>query len=199
MEPTYSADHTARALTYLTTMFRGRPVITGLLSALVGRIQAVEDAAKTVIDGRQLGNPGAVGAPLDTLGAVVGEGRKGRSDSDLTEAIRLRVLINRCVSVMPQVLQIVAVAARGNPWEYAEQWPAGYSVLFGGDASAFRALATATGLVRPNGVDALAMHTTGALSGVLRPSAQGGGASRARGPGSYYGSASGSVFPHVQR
>lgn len=202
MIPSPVIDHVPDALGKLTSMFREKRNVRAMLSAYVRQVQLLEAAAWVVINARAL--DGSIGGiVLDALGALVGELRAGRSDADYRESIRLRILINRSTGRTPEVIAIIARSAGVNPWEYAESYPAGLFVTFGGTVAQVRALARALEECVPLGVDALAYYTTGPFGELFRPTWSGAPSVRPRGP-SWTSSAPAdgsarSVFAHVQQ
>lgn len=167
MIPTKNTSHTAEAKKLLTSMFRGRPVIEGLLKAIVDQVQTLENVAWQVIEGRQLDN--AIGIQIDKIGGIVGEDREGRDDADYKEAVRLRILINRSNGKVDDILKIALAAARGNPWQFWDYFPAGYVVLFGGTSAALLAFAQAMREAKPNGVNAHVLYTDQPFSDLFSP------------------------------
>jgi hypothetical protein len=118
-------DHQASARALLTDMFRGKPVIEGLLDSFTGQVQELEVAVFDVILLRLL--PNAALAQLDTLGALVGEPREGRSDTDYREAIKLRIRVNRAQGKAEDVIHTASISTDHN-FQYDEWFPAGWEV-----------------------------------------------------------------------
>lgn len=179
MIPTPITDHVERGKARLTSMFRGRAVIEGLLKVYLGKIQTLENEFWLVINGRSIDT--AIGAQLDKVGALVLETRDGRADADYREAIRLKVLILRSTGRVVDVLRIINIASKGAYWEYRDAYPAGFHALFTGDVPAFRALAHALTQAKPNGVGRNVLYGTPHTE-LFRPSSCVGVASKARGP-----------------
>lgn len=126
MIPTPNTSHTAQALALLIDQFKGRPVIEGILASWTNRVQELEDALVAVAVSRLLGS--AVDAQLDSLGDLVGEARKGRSNDIYREAIRLRVKVNRANGKAEDVIQTVNIATLGADFDYREIYPAGFEI-----------------------------------------------------------------------
>jgi hypothetical protein len=165
--PSVITTHVAEGKKLLTSMFRDRKVVAGLLAAYLKQAQLLEDAIWQVIDGRTLED--AIGNQLTIIGALVGEKRKGRSDTDYREAIRLRILINRSTGKVSELIYIIFVAARGAEWKYWEGYPAGFTVLFGGTTAGFAALKDAVLEAKPAGVGKGLMFTSGTLANLFKP------------------------------
>ncbi len=189
-------DHPGQAVALLTSAFRDQRVTPALLRTFANRVQDLEAAIWTVINGRNLTN-GAGGVVLDTLGGLVGEARNGRSDADYVAAISLRIKINRSTGRTPEVLAIVALAANGAPWEYHETPPAGFVVLFAGTSSGAKALGAVIDSCKPVGVEAGVWYTSIGLASLFRPSSVYGGTIADRALGSSYGGGFVTVFPSI--
>lgn len=116
--PSVEADHEGSGLDLLISQFKGKPVVEGFLSVFLRRVQDLEDVLWDVIDMRALET--ASGAQLESLGALVGESRLGRSDSDYRLAIRLRVRVNRSKGRTVDVIDVATLAADGAEVTYLE-------------------------------------------------------------------------------
>ncbi len=125
MIPVQEADHSGTGLALLIDQFRGQHSVRGILNSFLSQVQEVEDATFAVISGRIL--DAAVDAQLDSLGDLVGEPRKGRSDTDYREAIRLRIRVNRSNGRAEDVIDVVRIATSG-ALIYNEYYPAGFEV-----------------------------------------------------------------------
>lgn len=101
--------------------------IQKLLSLFAGPIQDLEDQAWLILNGMILGN--ATGDQLDKLGAVVGESRGARSDTDYRTAIRLRIRANRSKGRAEDLIDVARLAAVNSVPYYAEFFPAAWEVL----------------------------------------------------------------------
>jgi len=84
--------HVLDALTRLVSQFRDQPDLASFQSAFVNRIQEMEGALQELLAERSLDS--AVGVQLDGLGALVGQAREGRDDSDYRLVIRARIALN---------------------------------------------------------------------------------------------------------
>lgn len=166
MIPAPNLSHEVEARNLLTSMFRNRRVVVGLLSAHVRRLQAIELAMWTSILGRTLSG---VGWTLDTIGKIIGEPRGDRHDARYRVGLALRVLVNRSDSLLPSLLHIVDVASEGEPWSYFPAYPAAFRIIFSGDLDHLLELQRAIREVRPVGVRASIVWQGGATS-LLIPS-----------------------------
>lgn len=92
MALTQLTTHAVDAVARLLSQYRDKPRIAGLVSALAGRGQAVENALWSIL--AQLALATAADSWLDRLGAIVGEPRDGRVDSVYRASIRARIYAN---------------------------------------------------------------------------------------------------------
>ena len=168
MIPVHDTKVTSGGLALLTSMFRGRKGISGLLAAHLNRQQEIEDALWTAILQRNLDD--GAGYVLDVLGQLVGEPRGGRDDEHYQAALGLRILINRSFSLLPDILEIVDTASDGEPWDYVDAFPAGFRINFAGDVPHVLALLAALAEVRPLGVRCDLVWSDAPLSTMLVPS-----------------------------
>jgi hypothetical protein len=104
--PSREDAHVATGKALLIEQFRKKPVIGGFLESFLSRIQDLEDEIWIVLWGWYLGN--AQAGQLDDLGAIVGEGREGRDDTEYEAAIRVRIRVNRSKG---RSVDVIAVAA----------------------------------------------------------------------------------------
>ena len=115
-------DHTSLALARLASQFAESPKLRALLAQLVGPLEVVETEADNLRDERWIDT--AVGAQLDGLGTIVGEGREGRNDDDYREALRFRVFINVSKGTPPDVIHALDYITKADDVQYMESWPA---------------------------------------------------------------------------
>lgn len=159
MIPDPIEDHVARAQSRFTSLFQNKRVIAALLRSIIRQVQDLENATWDAIHARRLDDPRCIGVQLDAIGAIVGVKREARSDAAYRAAIRLQILLNRSKGSVSDLLAILAVAAGVNPWEYYENYPAGYSVLFGGSQADYNALLNALRRADPAGVSGKILYT----------------------------------------
>lgn len=117
---TQRAKIVTEALDRLTSSWRGKRVVEGLVSANALPWQTYEDDLFDVLNGFLLGN--AIGAQLDVLGELVGEPRQGRSDTVYRLAVRVRIAVNRSRGTSEDVLKVFGLL--GFPFSYEEFFPA---------------------------------------------------------------------------
>lgn len=125
MIPTKNTKHVTEARELIIDQFRGRRVIQGILDAVVGETQALEDATFDVIMKRLLTD--ATDAQLDSLGDLVGEPRLARDDDPYRAAILLRIRVNRSQGKAEDIIQTAAIYT-DNDFAYVEIYPAGFYV-----------------------------------------------------------------------
>lgn len=114
MLPERNSAHVVEARKLLIGQFRGKPVIQAFLDAYVKRLQDVEDVLWDVVDKRILDN--ATAAQLETLGKLVGEIRRGRTDAQFRLGIRIRIRVNRSKGRITDVIDVAGLAnAPGTP------------------------------------------------------------------------------------
>ena len=94
------ADSTAR----LTSIFKGKTRIEGLLRAFLTGHQNVENALQTMLEERSLLT--AVGAQLDIIGEIVGQPREGRSDEEYLNYIIAKIGQNTSKGTATEVITI---------------------------------------------------------------------------------------------
>jgi hypothetical protein len=97
-------DHVDRALARLVTQLRESASHRGLIAAIVGPAQSIEEALAASLVLRQIET--ATGAQLDEIGAVVGAYREGRTDDELRARVRVAVLVNRRSGEVETLIQI---------------------------------------------------------------------------------------------
>lgn len=156
MIPNSDNKYQEKALGYLTSMFKGRPVIEGLLKVISGRGQDLEDQLWAVINGRLLGTVyvptplydegeayqpdlfgaldtevalDAEGAQLDVLGALVLQPRYGMSDADYILWLKARIRALRTIGTAKDVTEVLQLIAQiGAVFRYEDDYPAGFRV-----------------------------------------------------------------------
>lgn len=106
--PIVDNKHAVDANALLTSMFRDKANVAGILQALAEEVQALEDAMWTLIIGRILDN--AVGVTLDKWGQIVGQPRDGRTDTVYRLAIRVRIFVNRSNGLAEDIIQLILLA-----------------------------------------------------------------------------------------
>ena len=108
-EPTKITDHTAQAKARLIYQYQEKERLAAVLEALVDQVQDAEDAAWDLRASLFL--DAATKDRLNILGAMVGEPRRNRSDTDYILAIRTRILINRSNGNPDDLIEIFRAGA----------------------------------------------------------------------------------------
>lgn len=194
MIPTPITNHTEDAKAHLTSMFRSRRVIEGLLSAFINRIQTLENTANEILGEWNLDTDND--RILDMFGKIVGEPRDGRTNDDYRAAIRLKIRVNKSTGKLREFLYILFLAAHGTVWEYYPAFPAGvFAVFF--DLPTFKVMQRFGGAIVPAGVSFSVGYSPELPGEVFRPDSTTGAVSSAVGPNSSVGSSPASSFVHV--
>lgn len=112
-----------RGLGLLIEQYKDKPRLAALLTSYLDRIQELEDAIWSVIEGRLIDQ--AVGVQLDILGKLVGQSRIDLDDEIYRTRIRTRIRANRSLG-HPEDLIAVTQTCIGLdiPFEHRELYPA---------------------------------------------------------------------------
>ncbi len=109
MLPEPNEQHVIEARKLFIEQFRGKRVVQGFLDTYIRRLQDIEDVLWEIIDARILDN--AVDAQLDTLGRLVKETRRGRSNLVFRNGIRIKIRVLRSKG---RILDVIDVATLAN-------------------------------------------------------------------------------------
>ena len=131
MSLTPLASHTARAISRLTTQFRGKANIEALVSIFCDELDELETAFFQLLNNRALDV--AVGVNLDNLGQIVGISRAGRTDEEFRAAIRVQIATNVANGTYNEFLQLAKIALNRDI-DVEERFPAGLRVTAYGAA-----------------------------------------------------------------
>lgn len=150
------ATHVQDGKDRLTSMFRGRTTVEGILGAYLTPVQTFENACWSILSALKLDTSGIM---LDLLGGIIGEARKGRGDSLYRKALAVRVLVNRCTGRIPEILHIIDSVLRYSTLPYVWSYQGGYSIgftitLLSNDSEILEILVEALRQVHPVGVGA---------------------------------------------
>ncbi len=99
-------NHVEQALALLPSQFTDSAKLRSLITALVARVQEIEDDTWACIEDRMLST--AEGVQLDQYGKVLGQPRDGLSDDDYRALLGIRILANRSNGQADVILQVVA-------------------------------------------------------------------------------------------
>lgn len=122
--------HGAEALGRFTEQFKNKPNLTKLVAAFAERTQGIENITWQIYNARMLAN--AADARLDDIGAIVGQPRDGRDDTEYRQWISARIVINRSNATPDDTLHVLELVIPDYPGSLVEYYPAAYAVrLFG--------------------------------------------------------------------
>jgi hypothetical protein len=120
-------DHVARALARLLTQNRNSLSHRGLVSAFVNQAQALEDALFAFLLIRNVDT--ATSAQLDEIGAIIGQPREARTDTDYRLWIHARILLNKGSGEIETLIAVADLLFPGASIRLVEIPPAG-AVIF---------------------------------------------------------------------
>lgn len=109
MIATQLQTHTQDALDRLLSSLKGRPVLSGIISALGNEAQSFENAAFPIAAGRMLVDGNAVGAQLDGIGALVGLPRGAVPDSEYRLLLLATIAANNSKADRETLLRIAQI------------------------------------------------------------------------------------------
>ena len=99
-------NHVEQALALLPSQFTDSTKLRALITALVARVQEIEDDTWACIEDRMLST--AEGVQLDQYGKVLGQPRDGLADEDYRALLGIRILANRSNGQADVILRVVA-------------------------------------------------------------------------------------------
>ena len=126
-------DHNEVALSRYTYQYTEAGTLQALTTLWAERMQALEDAAWSVLTERWIAP--AAGVQLDELGDIVGEPRLGRTDETYRDALEVRISINRSGGEPERIIEFFRRIAGANQVLYQEVYPAKIELFVGGDVS----------------------------------------------------------------
>ncbi len=120
--PTQDNAHVTEGVALLTSHYLNKPVVTGMVRALMARFQVYETAIYQLLTGVVLDNHPLAGGPwgiLDKIGSIVLVPRDGMADADYVAAIRLRIRVLRSHGLSEDIIQIAALLTpNGTYWDW---------------------------------------------------------------------------------
>lgn len=158
--PVQDLNHVAEGLAYLTDQYKNPanvPILQGLLSVYLRRIQDLENVLWQIVNTRILANA-PTGDQLTQLGNLVGQPRGAFNDTNLLAAILLRILTNKSNGLANDIINMVAAISTGG-WSYWEGAHAAFGVGLWNLASPDLAQQLLTA-AKPGGVYAELVYTT---------------------------------------
>ena len=126
---TYIENHVARGLARLTESLKGKAKVAGWLTAILGQVQALEDAIEDVREGRDL--LFAVGEQLDVWGRRLSLSRGGLSDEVYRIRLRAKLSVNRSSGTLPELLAILSLITDERDVAITESYPMGIDISVG--------------------------------------------------------------------
>lgn len=117
----YIPDHVARAEANLESQFQQSPNLRAVLRAIVGEVQALEDAVYSTTVDRFLEN--ARGVQLDQYGRVLGANRGGLSDTAYRQILSASILGNRSSGSIARLLDIYRILNGGGAVDVDQVYP----------------------------------------------------------------------------
>ena len=126
-------DHVDAAIGRLTSQYEKADRLKALIRVDSERVQELESAAYSLLTERWI--PEAVGQQLNELGAISGEPRLGRSDSDYRDAIQLRVRLNRGGGEPELILTYARVLFGTDDVRLDELYPAKLEIFVNADVT----------------------------------------------------------------
>lgn len=143
--------HVDDGLARLLSRWRGSPRMVTFVRIVLERVQHVENVLWDVYS--KSGIDTAEGVQLDTLGAIVGEPRKGRQDTQYRTYVRARVLINRSKGKVFDTLAVARLIVEPTATiTYDPEYPAAYRVTVANTAVPVADISAILNEVRPAGV-----------------------------------------------
>jgi hypothetical protein len=132
--PTQDSNHVTEGLGLVTSRYSTAAVVKGIITALLNKIQFIENSYWSLIDIVQLANHPQAGGPwdaLDKLGSIVGgaaANRNGHTDADYLAIIKLQAKANRSRGRSEDVLSFGSLMINGGNPLYVEIFPAAFWV-----------------------------------------------------------------------
>ncbi len=125
MAYTKKTTHLVEALANLISQFQDKPNIAKLVTSYIRQIQDLEDMFSDILTETTLAN--AKDQQLDDIGALVGEPRAGRDDTQYRTAIRARISLNNSGGTIEDIINL-AQGVIGSPIsvKLTEVYPAGF-------------------------------------------------------------------------
>jgi len=124
-------NHVSVADGRLTSQYDNAENLKALIQVDAERVQDLEGVAYSLLTERWLSD--AVGQQLDKLGAMVGEPRIARDDSDYRDSIFLRIQLNRAGGEPEQVLTYLRVLFDTDDVRIDELYPANIEIFVNAD------------------------------------------------------------------
>lgn len=124
--------HVEDALARFIQQYKGKPIIAGLMTALVQQIQDLEDGIFPIDSGNQIAN--AVGKQLDNIGTLVGLSRNGLTDQQYLTFLLGTIAEDNSDDTIQTLVTIVAILFSPTLLLSYEMFPAEVAYAIGGSA-----------------------------------------------------------------
>lgn len=105
----------------LLQQFKDQPNIEAILESFLGGLDSTREAAMAVLAFMDIDN--VDGAILDILGKIVGETRKGNTDSTYRENIKIRIFLNSSKGTPDELLEILDLLTDSTKIQMYEHFP----------------------------------------------------------------------------
>lgn len=122
-----SVNYSDIAISRLAMQFDGSTKLRELVSNIASQFSDIESAAYQLKTLRWIDT--ADGEQLDGCGAIVGEKRQGKSDSEYRKAIRFRIFVNTSRATPNDLIKGLSLLTESADSQYMEIYPA-TSVMF---------------------------------------------------------------------
>lgn len=123
--PSQNTSVVSKGLALLTSMYRTKPNIVALLTAMLQQVQDLENAVWATLESMLLASP-PTGPALDQIGDLVKCPRSGFSDAQYLIFVIMTIRARRSGGRSEDIIQVVALAILGAT--FAEFYPAAFFV-----------------------------------------------------------------------
>jgi hypothetical protein len=127
-----SLDYRTIAAGRLTHALADKPLVAGMVGALVAPLAGIEDNLDAIGAGRWIDN--AVGAQLDGCGTIANVVRAGRDDEQYRAAIKFQITITRAGPTPPAMIAALEYLTNPRDAQYYEARPATVVLFTDGSA-----------------------------------------------------------------
>lgn len=123
-------DYDSRLLSLLLAQFKDKPNFEKFIRAFAAEVQSLEDEIFRFY--HELALDQAVGEQLDGIGEILGEERKGRSDSEYRAFLSVRITINVSRGEPETMISVLAAITGSTYVNLVEAYPARIEMYFNG-------------------------------------------------------------------
>lgn len=118
---TQITDHVQQAYNLLTSLYKNKPKLNGMLEAFTQQVQDAEDAGYDFFTAFNIST--AVGNQLDAVGFIVGVSRGGRSDLEYRNAIYTQIAINTSEGTEEDLITIFKLMTGATRVDIVQYYP----------------------------------------------------------------------------